>query len=61
MRRARLTFDGAIHHAMSRGPDGLAILPGDEDKKVFLELLEQAQRASRIGIRPIAFWTTTTI
>jgi len=50
MRRARLTFDGAIHHAMSRGPDGLAILPGDEDKKVFLELLEQAQRASRIGI-----------
>ncbi len=50
MRRARLKFEGAIHHAMNRGHDGLAIMPGDEDKRVFLEILDRAQKASKVKI-----------
>ena len=39
MRRARITYRGAFHHAMNRGHDGLKIFRKDDDKEFFLNLL----------------------
>ena len=41
MRRARITFHGAFHHAMNRGHDGLKIFQRDDDKEFFLKLLDK--------------------
>lgn len=53
MRRARVTFPGAFHHAMSRGYDGRTILTDNLDKRTFLNLIEKNQRLT--GIRVLAF------
>ena len=39
MRRARITYHGAFHHAMNRGHDGLKIFQIDDDKEFFIKLL----------------------
>ena len=44
MRRARITYQGAFHHAMNRGHDGLKIFKKDDDKEFFLKLLSKNSR-----------------
>ena len=46
-RQARVEHEGALHHVMSRGNDGIPIFRDDEDRQLFLELL--AQEISRSG------------
>ena len=41
MRRARVTYKGAFHHALNRGYDGKAIFSKSEEKELFLELLSK--------------------
>jgi hypothetical protein len=41
-RRERLTCPGTLHHVMNRGMNGETILPGDEDKEIFLEHLSKS-------------------
>ena len=41
MRQARITYEGAIHHVMSRGYNGLPIFKTDTEKDRLLELLEK--------------------
>ncbi len=53
MRRARLTFEGAFHHCVNRGHGRDRILAGDEDKKVFQNILAEASK--RLKIRILAY------
>ncbi len=39
MRRVRLTYEGAFHHAMNRGYNGKAIFSISKEKELFLEIL----------------------
>lgn len=39
-RKARITVEGAVHHIMSRGIEGTSIFLGDEDRRMFLDILE---------------------
>lgn len=50
MRRSRITFAGATHHVVSRGYNGLNILPDDRCKNQFLHLLCECVRITRINI-----------
>jgi putative transposase len=50
MRRARITYEGAFHHAMNRGINGDDIFPGSKSKAIFLELLEETARKLKIRI-----------
>ena len=40
-RQPRVEFEGAMHHVMSRGNDGIPIYRDDEDRKRFLALLAE--------------------
>ena len=44
MRRARITYPGAFHHAMNRGHDGTDIFKGNKNKSQFLDYLEDASK-----------------
>jgi REP element-mobilizing transposase RayT len=53
VRRARITYQGAFHHAMNRGHDGLKVFNKDEDKEFFLKLL--SEYAASLKIRILAY------
>ena len=50
MRRARITYPGAFHHAMNRGYDGTNIFKGNKNKAQFLDYLEDASKKMKIRI-----------
>ncbi len=50
MRRARITYDGALHHGMNRGYEGRILFADDQDKLTFLDLLEKNREQTRIRI-----------
>jgi REP element-mobilizing transposase RayT len=50
MRRARITYEGALHHGMNRGIDGNDIFTGRKSKAIFLELMTEAARKFKVRI-----------
>lgn len=50
MRRARITYEGAFHHAMNRGYEGRIIFHTDQDRQFFLNLLAILQAQEKIRI-----------
>ncbi|MCP4221015.1 MAG: hypothetical protein GY765_40675 [bacterium] len=50
MRRARITYDGAVHHVMNRRYGGNDIFQGDRNKRIFLDYLAEATQKLRIKI-----------
>jgi len=50
MRRARITYEGAFHHGMNRGYDGMAIFSKQKEKELFLELLTKSSKLLQIKI-----------
>ena len=50
MRRARVTYQGAYHHAMNRGYDGKPIFKGIKEKEDFLNLLKLYSENLKIRI-----------
>lgn len=50
MRRARITYEGALHHGMNRGYEGRTLFSDDQDNQTFLELLEKVQESTRIQL-----------
>ena len=50
MRRARVTYQGAFHHAMNRGLEGRTIFQKNTLKNFFLELINKLQNLYRIRI-----------
>lgn len=39
-RKARITVEGAVHHLMSRGIEGTSIFLDDNDRQLFVSLLD---------------------
>jgi len=50
MRRARITFPGALHHVMNRGHDGTEIFYGNQNKAHFLDYLAETSKKMKIRI-----------
>lgn len=50
MRRVRLTFEGAYHHAVNRGINGLEIFAQNQHKTQFLDLLQESSNKFKIRI-----------
>ncbi len=50
MRQARITYEGAIHHVMSRGYNGFPIFKTDIEKDKLLELFENNAEKCKISI-----------
>jgi len=50
MKRVRITFPGAFHHAMNRGYYGNDIFTGNKNKDRFLEFLEGTARELKIHL-----------
>lgn len=50
MRRARVTYQGAFHHAMNRGFEGRPIFGDDHDKNTFVDLLVRLQELLKIRV-----------
>jgi len=50
MRRARITYPGAFHHAMNRGHDGTDIFYGNKNKSQFIDYLAEATTKLKIKI-----------
>jgi REP element-mobilizing transposase RayT len=50
MRRARITYQGAFHHVMNRGIDGLGIFIEESLKDKFLEIVSEKQKKLRIRL-----------
>ena len=50
MRRARVTYPGAFHHAMNRGYNGNPVFFEKIDKEIFLKLLNKTSSDLRIRI-----------
>ncbi len=50
MRRARITYEGALHHGMNRGINGDEIFSESKSKAMFLDLLEGAAKTLKIRI-----------
>jgi putative transposase len=46
-RQPRVEFEGALHHVMSRGNDGILIFRDDADRELFLRLLAEEIERSR--------------
>ncbi len=46
-RQPRVEYEGALHHVMSRGNDGIAIFRDDLDRHLFLDLLAEEIARSR--------------
>ena len=53
MRQPRFTYWGAFHHCMNRGIGGEAILAGEKNKTVFMDLL--AEKVIQYHIRLFAY------
>jgi putative transposase len=53
MQRIRLTYPGALHHAMNRGHDGDKTFSGTDLKKKFIDILSETSR--KFKIRNIAY------
>lgn len=53
MRRARVTYKGAFHHAMNRGYDGKEIFFNSKEKELFIELL--GKNAKDLQVRILAY------
>jgi REP element-mobilizing transposase RayT len=53
MRRARITYEGAFHHAMNRGINGEEIFISPENKNQFLDYL--AEKSKKLKIRVFAY------
>ncbi len=50
MKRVRITYEGAYHHAMNRGINGEKIFSGDKNKIQFLDYLEEFSKKLKIRI-----------
>jgi REP element-mobilizing transposase RayT len=50
MRRARITYPGAFHHAMNRGHGGTDIFFGNKNKSQFLDFLSDSAKKFKIRI-----------
>jgi hypothetical protein len=50
MKRVRITYPGAFHHAMNRGYDGNDIFAGNKNKAQFLEFLEGTAKKLKIHL-----------
>lgn len=50
MRRARITYQGAYHHAMNRGHDGRSLFQDDPDREFFLDLLKIQSKNLKIRV-----------
>jgi REP element-mobilizing transposase RayT len=50
MRKARITYEGAIHHVMNRGYDGLPIFKRDREKGMLLKLLEKNAEKCKVSL-----------
>jgi REP element-mobilizing transposase RayT len=50
MRRARITYKGAYHHAMNRGHEGKCIFSKDREKEFFLKLLVETSKILKVRI-----------
>lgn len=50
MRRARITYEGALHHGMNRGYEGRIIFSDDQDRQTFLSLLDKTQELTQIRL-----------
>jgi REP element-mobilizing transposase RayT len=53
MRRARITYEGAFHHAMNRGINGDAIFAGSKSKAMFLDVMQGT--ASNLKIKILTY------
>ena len=53
MKRVRITYSGAFHHAMNRGYDGNDIFAGNKNKAQFLSFMEGT--AKKLKIRLFAY------
>ncbi len=53
MRRARVTYQGALHHVMSRGIKGEDILLTDDLKGVFLDFM--TEKSKKVHIKILAY------
>jgi len=49
-RQWRIEFPGALYHLISRGNGGQAIFRTDEDREMFLDLLEELSERFNIEI-----------
>ncbi len=58
MRRARITYPGAFHHAMNRGHDGMEIFKNNQDKELFLELIKKNKEICKISIHAFCIMDT---
>lgn len=50
MRRARITYEGALHHAMNRGINGEHIFVDNECKEHFLHLLKELSQKHKLQL-----------
>ncbi|MCP5102520.1 MAG: hypothetical protein GY950_04035, partial [bacterium] len=50
MRPVRMTYEGAMHHVMCRGKEGIKILFGNRNKLNFLELLKECTTRYRVRL-----------
>jgi hypothetical protein len=50
MRRARITYEGAFHHALNRGINGDNIFAGNNSKSMFLDVMEGTAKNLKIKI-----------
>lgn len=50
MRRARITYEGAFHHAMNRGVNGDDSFVGSKGKTIFLDVMAGSARNLKIKI-----------
>jgi hypothetical protein len=57
MRRARITYEGAFHHAMNRGINGDDIFADSKSKSMFLEVMQGT--ANKLKIKILAYCMMT--
>jgi hypothetical protein len=50
MKRVRITYPGAYHHAMNRGYDGNEIFVGNKKKAQFLDFLEGTAKQLKVHL-----------
>jgi REP element-mobilizing transposase RayT len=50
MRQARITYEGAIHHAMNRGHNGLPIFKTGIEKDKLIDLMEKNSEKCKVSI-----------
>jgi hypothetical protein len=50
MKRVRITYPGAFHHAINRGYDGNDIFLGNKNKAQFLDFLEGTTKKLKIHL-----------